>query len=63
MAAKNKRRGQRGPRGQAMVEYSVVSYALLIGTGPALLKMILVFVEALDTYFKGIYAVLQSSTI
>ncbi len=46
-----------------MVEYGVVSHALLIGTGVTLLVAFRTFINALSSYFEGIYAVLAAATI
>jgi len=51
------------PRGQAMVEYSVVTHALLIGGGVALLPVITRLLSALDTFYQGIYFILESGAI
>jgi hypothetical protein len=47
-------------RGQAMIEYSVVSHALLIGGGGTLIGVAhyLQLFSALDTYLKSVYTVL-----
>jgi hypothetical protein len=47
-------------RGQAMIEYSVVSHALLIGGGGALIGVAhyLQLFTAFDTYLKSVYTVL-----
>lgn len=63
MKRNNEKRNRRAPRGQAMVEYSVVSHALLIGTGVTFLFAYRVFIDAVNAYFQGIYAVLSASTI
>ena len=49
------------PRGQAMVEYSTVTFALLIGTGVALLPVLNVFYQALNTFYDSIYFILSSA--
>ncbi len=46
-----------------MVEYGVVSHVLLIGSAGTMLVMFRLFMNALSSYFEGIYAVLASPTI
>lgn len=54
-----KRRGLKA-RGQAMLEYSMITHALLIG-GAAICWPFLVFLmRALSIYFKSIYFVISS---
>jgi len=50
-------------RGQAMVEYSVITHAIVIGGGLALLPVIAKLLEALDTFYQGIYFVLENGAI
>lgn len=49
----------RRPRGQSMVEYAVITAAIL-GFSVMGWPFIKLLVNALDTYFQGIYYVLQS---
>ncbi len=44
-----------------MVEYSTVTFALLIGTGVALLPVLNVFYQALNTFYDSIYFILSSA--
>jgi hypothetical protein len=44
-----------------MVEYSTVSFALLIGTGVALMPVMTLFYRALNTFFDSIYFILESA--
>ncbi len=56
------RRG-RGPRGQAMVEYSVIAHALLIGGTLLLLPVVTQVLKALTIFYDSIYTVLQSAVL
>ncbi len=56
-----KRRLQRSPRGQAIVEYSTVTFALLIGTTVALLPGLTIFYKAVNTFYDSIYFILESA--
>lgn len=53
----------RGPRGQAMVEYSVVTHFLLIGGSLALLPVMSKLFDALSKYYESIFMVLNSGAI
>ena len=44
-----------------MVEYSTVTFALLIGSTVALLPVLNVFYKALNTFYDSIYFVLSSA--
>lgn len=50
-------------RGQAMVEYSVVTHAILIGGGTMLLPLIVKFYDALSKFYDSVYFVLNSAAI
>jgi hypothetical protein len=58
-------RRQRLRRGQSMVEYSVVSHALLLIGATSMLGIgqYLRLFEALDTYLKSIYLVLRLGAV
>lgn len=58
-----KSKARRAPRGQAMVEYSVVSHFLLIGGGMLLLPLVTKLFESLSKYYESIYYVLKNSAI
>jgi Flp pilus assembly pilin Flp len=45
----------RGVRGQAMVEYSTVVFALATFGGVAIITVLPMLMNALDTYLAGIY--------
>lgn len=57
---------RRGPRGQAMVEYSVVSHALLLGGG---VLMYAIFngdhglIAGINKFYDSVYFVLESSAL
>ena len=53
----------RRPRGQAMVEYSVVTHFLLIGGSLALLPVMTKLFDALSKYYESIFMVLNSGAI
>ncbi len=54
---------RRARRGQAMVEYSIVAHALLIGGAVLLLPMISLLLESIGVYFESIYFVLKSGAM
>jgi len=51
------------PRGQAMIEYSVVAHFLLIGGTVMLLPVITRMFEALNAYYDSMYAIIQTAAI
>ena len=53
----------RGPRGQAMVEYTIIAHAMLLGTTMALLPMVSRLLEALSAYYESLYFVLRTAAI
>lgn len=56
---------QRLRRGQSMVEYSIVSHALLLlGSGAVMgISQYLRLFDALDTYLKSVYTVLAMGAV
>jgi hypothetical protein len=56
---------RRRTRGQSMVEYSIVSHAiLLLGTGAAMgISQYLQLFDALDTYLRSVYTVLAMGAV
>ncbi len=48
------------PRGQAMIEYSIVAHALLIGGAAVCWPFLVYLMRALSIYFKSIYFVISS---
>ncbi len=51
------------PRGQAMVEYSLVTHFILLGGSLALLPVMAKLYEALTTFYESIFFVLTSGAI
>jgi hypothetical protein len=49
----------RRPRGQAMVEYSAVLFALATAGGVAILMILPMLMNALNRYLEGIYYMLN----
>lgn len=58
-----KPRRLRAPRGQAMVEYSVVSHFLLIGGSAALLPVITRLFEGINQFYDSVYAVIETAAL
>lgn len=58
-----KRRRAAEPRGQAMIEYSIVTHFLLIGGSLALMPVMSKLYEALSKYYESIYAVLNTGAV
>ena len=56
-------RTKKGPRGQAMVEYSVVAHVLLLGGGLALLPAISLMLEAITKFYDSVYTVIQTAAV
>jgi hypothetical protein len=54
---------RRAPRGQAMVEYSVVSHFLLIGGSAALLPVISRLFEGINKFYDSVYAVIETAAL
>lgn len=50
-------------RGQAMVEYSIVTHFLLIGGSLALLPVVSKLYDALSKFYESIYMVLNTGAI
>lgn len=53
----------KAPRGQAMVEYSVVSHFLLIGGSAALLPVIARLFEGINAFYDSVYAVIETAAL
>ena len=60
MAAQRTGLKRRLRRGQAMVEYSLVAHALLIGGAAICWPFLVYLMRALSIYFKSIYFVISS---
>ena len=56
-------RAWRRLRGQAMVEYSVVTHFILIGGTFTFLQSYVQFYDALTKFYKGVYFVLNNAAI
>ncbi len=56
-------RKRRSPRGQAMVEYTIIAHAMLIGSSIMLLPMVSRLLEALGAYYESIYFVLKTAAV
>lgn len=56
---------QRRSRGQAMIEYSIVTHALLLIGGTTMMGIgqYLRLFEGIDVYLKSIYFVLQTAAV
>ncbi len=53
----------RQPRGQATVEYSIVSHAIIFFGGLGLLPLASNLLGAITTFYDSVYAVLQSAAV
>jgi Flp pilus assembly pilin Flp len=53
----------RGPRGQAMVEYSVVSHAILLGGAMAMLPAVTAVLNAITKFYDSVYVILQTAAL
>lgn len=51
------------PRGQAMIEYSIVSHFLLIGGSMALLPMIVKLFEGISLFYDGVYTIIETAAL
>jgi hypothetical protein len=54
---------RRSPRGQAMVEYSVVTHFLLIGGALALMPVMSILYNSLSKYYESIFFVLSTGAV
>jgi hypothetical protein len=54
---------KRSPRGQAMVEYSVVTHFLLIGGTLALMPVMSILYNSLSKYYESIFFVLSTGAV
>jgi uncharacterized membrane protein len=62
-AVKRGARRPKAPRGQAMLEYTIVGHFLLIGGGLALLPAINLMFESITKFYDSVYAVIQTAAI
>ncbi len=54
---------RRAPRGQAMLEYSLVSHFILIGGTAALLPVITRLFEAISQFYDSVYTVIETAAL
>jgi hypothetical protein len=54
---------RKSPRGQAMVEYSVVSHFLLLGGSMALLPVIQKLFEGISLFYDGVYTIIETAAL
>lgn len=57
------RRARRAPRGQAMVEYSVISHFILIGGSLLLLPVVTRLFNDISVFYDSVYTVLQTAAL
>lgn len=50
-------------RGQAALEYSLVSHAMLMGGGLAMMPVVVKLFDALNKYLDSLYFVLQTGAV
>ena len=62
-AKPTRRSDRRSPRGQAMVEYSVVTHFLLIGGTLALLPVMSILYDSLSKFYESIFFVLSTGAV
>jgi hypothetical protein len=58
-----RRRKLKAPRGQAMIEYSIITHFILFFGALGLMPAIVWLFRGLNTYYDSVYLVLQSSSI
>ncbi len=51
------------PRGQAMVEYSVVTHFILLGGTIAMMPMMSILYDSLSKFYESIYFVLLTGAV
>jgi hypothetical protein len=54
---------RKAPRGQAMVEYSVVSHFLLMGGSAVMMKVIPRLFEAINAFYDSVYTVIETAAL
>jgi hypothetical protein len=54
---------RKAPRGQAMVEYSVVSHFLLMGGSAVMMKVIPRLFEAINMFYDSVYTVIETAAV
>ena len=63
MKSAERRKLLKSPRGQAMVEYSVITHFLLVGGSFVMMKILPTFFQALTSYYESLFFVLSSGAI
>ncbi len=53
----------KAPRGQAMLEYSLISHFILMGGGVFLLPVITRLFEGISLFYDSVYAVIQTGAL
>lgn len=54
---------RKSPRGQAMVEYSVVSHAILFGGSMMMLPIIQKLFEGISLFYDGVYTIIETAAL
>lgn len=54
---------RKAPRGQAMVEYSVVSHFLLMGGSAVMMKVIPRLFEGINAFYDSVYTVIETAAL
>ncbi len=62
-ASRSERRLPRAPRGQAMIEYSLVTHFLLIGGSLALMPVMSILFNSVTKFYESIYLVLMTAAV
>lgn len=63
MADKHLKRRKKAPRGQAMIEYSLVSHFILLGGAFGLLYWVSRLFEGINQFYDSIYTVIEASAL
>ena len=65
MANSKKAEGKRlkAPRGQAMLEYSLISHFILIGGSAMLLPVMTRLFEGISLFYDSVYTVIQTGAL
>lgn len=56
-------RSRRSPRGQALLEYTIIAHAILFLGGVGMLFLFSMLLRALSAYYESIYFVLRSAAM
>jgi Flp pilus assembly pilin Flp len=63
MVASIKKRKAGCPRGQAMVEYSIISHFILFSGTLFLLPVIKTLLESISKFYDSVYAIIQTAAM